>query len=434
MVEKDPILSTSNPVDENGSEDERAENTSQSLGEFMLREEVVSDRMNDRIAYDDYRVEISSTILDPITIVNVYDEVSEASSSQSVDSSSADSHVEELVSPISSRASDLPDVNTTNLQPVIEEDDVPRLDLLAPNFGDYHDLIKYLKHSKVYFALTINPVIYEAYIRQFWESTALSAVNGVEMIKATVNGQEFSISEGSIRTHLRSSSSESSSDDYNNEDGDNAANDDVVFETEDLHTTQDTQPVSFDHERVLTLVQRSPAHAHDEVMPSWAFTLQSQNESLQKAVADLTSLVSSLNCVVSSNSSSEGDAVRQGEMASKEEIFDVNEVADVANVLSTSPFSDNADKVVDDDAGPSSPISENIVSPLGSPITNVDKGKKIAIEAEPEVTSKTKLSKEMEEELSRKAIADLLRLDELEAKADAEIAKARADSLSSILS
>ncbi|KAI3814046.1 hypothetical protein L1987_18788 [Smallanthus sonchifolius] len=80
----DPILSTNKPEEEIGSDDERAENISQNVGEFVLRGEVVSERMNDRdvcqfsentsssssdfVEDDDYKVEISSSIIDPITI------------------------------------------------------------------------------------------------------------------------------------------------------------------------------------------------------------------------------------------------------------------------------------------------------------------------------------------------------------------------------
>ncbi|KAI3808120.1 hypothetical protein L1987_24063 [Smallanthus sonchifolius] len=46
----DPILNTSKPKEKIGSEDERAKSISQNVGEFVLREEVVSDRQNDRDA------------------------------------------------------------------------------------------------------------------------------------------------------------------------------------------------------------------------------------------------------------------------------------------------------------------------------------------------------------------------------------------------
>ncbi|KAI3776320.1 hypothetical protein L1987_46096 [Smallanthus sonchifolius] len=76
------------------------------------------------------------------------------------------------------------------------------LDLLTPNSGDYHDLIKYLKHSRVCFALTIDPMIYEDYIRQFWDTAEVIKVDEVYSIKATVHAQENFIFEASIRSHL----------------------------------------------------------------------------------------------------------------------------------------------------------------------------------------------------------------------------------------
>ncbi|KAI3704202.1 hypothetical protein L1987_74417 [Smallanthus sonchifolius] len=51
---------------------------------------------------------------------------------------------------------------------------------------------------------------------------------------------------------------------------------------------------------------------------------------------------------------------------------------------------------------------------------HVDKGKQLMTKVESEDTSKIKLSKDVEEELSRKAIVELLRQDELEAKAQAD--------------
>ncbi|KAI3783304.1 hypothetical protein L1987_42382 [Smallanthus sonchifolius] len=76
-----------------------------------------SSSASDFIKDDDFRVDISSSILDPITIkhVRAVSEVSEASSSQYIDVSSSDSHVEEPISPIYSIASKLPEVNNTNL-------------------------------------------------------------------------------------------------------------------------------------------------------------------------------------------------------------------------------------------------------------------------------------------------------------------------------
>ncbi|KAI3797791.1 hypothetical protein L1987_33054 [Smallanthus sonchifolius] len=242
-----------------------------------------------------------------------------------------------------------------------------------------------------------------------------------EMMGVESGDESRSSSSSSSSAHEASDVDNNDNDDGPDEEGENV-NDNVEFDHEELHTTQDTSPV----------------------MPSWAISLQTHNETSQKAMAELTSLVSTLsltvqsqdkeirklkienkrlklskssykpekfkilvrgppqnpsykNFVVSSSISSEDDAVRQGEKEYvDEEVFGHNDGDDAGP---SSPF---VEKNVDV-ACPSSPIGENILSSNGSPI---------------------------------KTIAEILRQDELEAKAkaDAEISKAAAESLSSILS
>ncbi|KAI3805300.1 hypothetical protein L1987_27540 [Smallanthus sonchifolius] len=221
-----------------------------------------------------------------------------------------------------------------------------------------------------------------------------------------------------------SGSSSSNNDDGHDAYGDNVDDNDVVFETEDLNTKQDTPPVSPNHNRIPTPIHRSPPHSHDEVIPSWAITLQSKNESLHKAVVVQTSLVSSLSTTVQSQDKEvlklkkENKRLKLAKSSSKPKKFkrltggegsDDEEIFGGDDVGPNSQFSNKVEANTVD-AGPSSPFGDNIVSPPGSLITNVDKGQQIATEAEPQ--------------------------DELEAiaQADAETAKAAADSLSSILS
>ncbi|KAI3814184.1 hypothetical protein L1987_18932 [Smallanthus sonchifolius] len=66
---------------------------------------------------DDFRVEIFISFIDPISIIltSSNPDVSEPLSSQPAESSSADSHAEVDVSSVSSAASELPDLNITNL-------------------------------------------------------------------------------------------------------------------------------------------------------------------------------------------------------------------------------------------------------------------------------------------------------------------------------
>ncbi|KAI3827618.1 hypothetical protein L1987_01697 [Smallanthus sonchifolius] len=353
------------------------------------------------------------------------------------------------------------------------------LDVHAPNSGDYHDLIEYLKHSKVYFALSIDPVIYEDSIRTHLhfndaanDPAALSPATVIQTFRRMGYEGEFN------HTTIRKCSSSSSSDNDDGANDDNPHgeeennNDNVEFDQEELHT-QDSPPRQ---DMVPTPVHKSPDHILEDVMPSWAITLQNQKKSLQKAVAKLTSLVSNLsstvnsqdkkilklkkenkrlkllkslskpkkfkrlvrgppprpfykNFVVSSSTSSPSSIKRQGENIEKE-------VFDSLNGDDYGP-SAPADHNNADDADQGSPIGVITLSPPKSPVKvfhfmfSIFLIKRFIRDG-----SKSKLSIEMEEGLSRKKIDEMLRQDELEAKAHAEadLAKAAAKSLSSILS
>ncbi|KAI3810694.1 hypothetical protein L1987_20316 [Smallanthus sonchifolius] len=63
------------------------------------------------------------------------------------------------------------------------------LDLTSPNSEAFNDLIWFLRLSKVYFSLTINPVVYVEYIRQFWKLAEGAIVDGITTIFALVNNQ-----------------------------------------------------------------------------------------------------------------------------------------------------------------------------------------------------------------------------------------------------
>ncbi|KAI3762528.1 hypothetical protein L1987_52958 [Smallanthus sonchifolius] len=128
-----------------------------------------------------------------------------------------------------------------------------------------------------------------------------------------------------IKSGVKSSSSD-------NED----VNENMEFEHEELHTTQDSPPRQH---RVPIPMQGSPVHSQEEVMPSQAITLQSQNESLQKAVAEWTSLVSTLSTIVQSQ---DKEILKLKQENKRKKAFDNEEIFG------------------GDDAGPSSPFSEKI--------------------------------------------------------------------------
>ncbi|KAI3821659.1 hypothetical protein L1987_09228 [Smallanthus sonchifolius] len=80
-----------------------------------------SDDLDDN---DDYIAEISRSFIDHISIMPLDPEVSDSIYSQSIDSSSEHALAEENVSPVSPAASELPDLNTTNHNQNLQEDEI----------------------------------------------------------------------------------------------------------------------------------------------------------------------------------------------------------------------------------------------------------------------------------------------------------------------
>ncbi|GJY50202.1 hypothetical protein Tco_0440158 [Tanacetum coccineum] len=63
-------------------------------------------------------------------------------------------------------------------------------------------IIDFLKASYVYYALTINPIIYTSCIEQFWATAKVQTVNGVRQLQALVDKKRVIITESSIRSDL----------------------------------------------------------------------------------------------------------------------------------------------------------------------------------------------------------------------------------------
>ncbi|GJU28849.1 hypothetical protein Tco_1172438 [Tanacetum coccineum] len=68
----------------------------------------------------------------------------------------------------------------------------------------FHEIIEFLSGSHINYALTENPTIYVSLIEQFWQTAALSTIeDGVQAITATIDGREKTITEASLRRHLK---------------------------------------------------------------------------------------------------------------------------------------------------------------------------------------------------------------------------------------
>ncbi|GKA17043.1 hypothetical protein Tco_0696880 [Tanacetum coccineum] len=68
----------------------------------------------------------------------------------------------------------------------------------------FHQIIDFLNRSHISYALIKKPDVCVSYIKQFWRSAEVStAENGEVKITATIDGHSLSITEGSLRRHLK---------------------------------------------------------------------------------------------------------------------------------------------------------------------------------------------------------------------------------------
>ncbi|GJT25084.1 hypothetical protein Tco_0895021 [Tanacetum coccineum] len=74
----------------------------------------------------------------------------------------------------------------------------------------FHEIIDFLSTSHIHYALTTSPTIYASLIEQFWKTAALCTIyDGVLGITATIDRKvKITVSEGSIRRHLKLEDSE----------------------------------------------------------------------------------------------------------------------------------------------------------------------------------------------------------------------------------
>ncbi|GKE10506.1 hypothetical protein Tco_1414057, partial [Tanacetum coccineum] len=68
----------------------------------------------------------------------------------------------------------------------------------------FHQIVDFLNTSHIRYALTENPTIYISLIQQFWQTATTSTLDNGEMeITATIDGKVKTVTEASIRRHLK---------------------------------------------------------------------------------------------------------------------------------------------------------------------------------------------------------------------------------------
>nr|GEY75606.1 hypothetical protein [Tanacetum cinerariifolium] len=68
---------------------------------------------------------------------------------------------------------------------------------------DFHQIVDFLDASHIRYALTISPTVYVSHIRQFWSTARIETTDQETKIIAIVDGKSRSISESSLRRHLK---------------------------------------------------------------------------------------------------------------------------------------------------------------------------------------------------------------------------------------
>nr|GEW31801.1 hypothetical protein [Tanacetum cinerariifolium] len=68
---------------------------------------------------------------------------------------------------------------------------------------DFHQIVDFIEASHIRYALTISPIVYVSHIRQFWSTARIKTTNQETKILATVEGKPRTISESSLRWHLK---------------------------------------------------------------------------------------------------------------------------------------------------------------------------------------------------------------------------------------
>ncbi|GJX04350.1 hypothetical protein Tco_0190266 [Tanacetum coccineum] len=68
---------------------------------------------------------------------------------------------------------------------------------------DFHQIVDFLEASHIRYALTVRPTVYVSHIQQFWSTARVETVDGETKIIAKVNGRQRTVTESSIRRHLK---------------------------------------------------------------------------------------------------------------------------------------------------------------------------------------------------------------------------------------
>ncbi|GJY82329.1 putative ribonuclease H-like domain-containing protein [Tanacetum coccineum] len=111
-------------------------------------------------------------------------------------------HTDQNVADLLTKAFDASSIEVYTARPKLNTASIKLV--LLEGSEDFHQIIDFLNLSHIKYALTENPTIYTSLIQQFWETASASTSENEEMeITATIDGRVKTITEASIRRHLK---------------------------------------------------------------------------------------------------------------------------------------------------------------------------------------------------------------------------------------
>ncbi|GKC33323.1 hypothetical protein Tco_1040617 [Tanacetum coccineum] len=70
-------------------------------------------------------------------------------------------------------------------------------------FAIAKEIVDFLEASHIKYALTVHPTVYVSHIQQFWSTARVDTLDGETKIIAKINGRQRTVTESSIRRHLK---------------------------------------------------------------------------------------------------------------------------------------------------------------------------------------------------------------------------------------
>nr|GEX23930.1 putative reverse transcriptase domain-containing protein [Tanacetum cinerariifolium] len=136
---------------------------------------------------------------------------------------------------------------------------------------NFHHIVDFLEASHIRYALMVRPTVYVSHIRQFWSTARVETTDGEIKILAKVNGRQRTVSESSVRRHLK-------------------LNDDKVLQGEGSEHPSEPHHIPSDQDEPIyhKQITQSPQHvqttSQEPTIPSQSHSVISKSRRITKGI------------------------------------------------------------------------------------------------------------------------------------------------------